>query len=234
MQQLFIDILLKNNIKSYEHNHNTSPKTFIFWFYASVNKLWYIKRTFKSNLSIIFLLISIILGLCQIRKYFRAQNDVDTREWSCSLCPPGNISPRCWFQKACTLLQGMSQLLNTQFGTCKRISPVNSSWRSCETRHRLNSRVGDKGYGQLSADCTKWVRCPPPTTSISMKDIRRSCGPSVTHTTYTLLCTNWPRPETESGVKSAAVFRNLLRRHNQPNQSSQAAIFVFGTPDSYT
>lgn len=39
------------------------------------------------------------------------------------------------------------------------------------------------------------------------------------------------QPETESEVKSAAVFSKLLRRHNQPNQSSRAAVFVF---DSYT
>lgn len=70
-----------------------------------------------------------------------------------------------------------------------------------------------------------------PTTLISMKVIRRSCDPSLTHhhlytPVYKLL-----GPETESQVKSAAVFSKLLRRHNQPNQSSRTAIFVF---DSYT
>lgn len=46
--------------------------------------------------------------------------------------------------------------------------------------------------------------------------------PNLSTSVYKLL---WP--ETESEVKSAAVFSKLLRRPNQPNQSSPATEFVF-------
>lgn len=70
-----------------------------------------------------------------------------------------------------------------------------------------------KDRGQLSADCTKSVHYPPLTTSklISMKAIWWSCAPSLTCTTYTLLCTNWLKHETEAEVKSAAAISNLTQ-----------------------
>lgn len=58
-------------------------------------------------------------------------------------CPPASISPGCWFLKVCCPQQHTSLLWNMQFGDCKRITPVNSTWRSHETQHRPKCKVRD-------------------------------------------------------------------------------------------
>lgn len=61
------------------------------------------------------------------QQYHSSENILGAKYVNITMCLPVNLSPGVDFLKAHTVLQDMSQILNVQVGTCKRITPVNSS-----------------------------------------------------------------------------------------------------------